>query len=150
MGRKEVAEGERKGLILVSKLRLSCPLSAEFVLGVVLVQQFDVREGEVAALAVTFALPLAVHVYFGHLHHVAHLGRERREKGREFSSKESQRHIKNNRNRCPLKPNVAGTCLRAHSSFQTFIRSFCFCPFYVSVKYQKQSSSDLLHYFLTF
>ena len=57
-----------------------CPLSAEFVLGVVLVQQFDVREGKVATFAFTFALPLAVHVYFGHRHHIAHLGREGRER----------------------------------------------------------------------
>lgn len=57
---------------------LSRPLSAELVLGVVLVQQFDVREGEVTALAFTLALPLAVHIDFGHLHPVAHLGRERR------------------------------------------------------------------------
>lgn len=68
----------RKGLILVSKLQLGGPLSAELVLGVVLVQQFDVCEGEVATFAFTFTLPLAVHVYFGHLHHVAHLGKERR------------------------------------------------------------------------
>lgn len=78
--KQEGREGVRKGLILVSKLRLSCPLSAEFVLGVVLVQQFDVCEGEVATLAFTFTLPLAVHVYFGHLHNVVHLGREGREK----------------------------------------------------------------------
>lgn len=57
----------------MSKLQPGSPLSAELVLGVVLVQQFDVREGEVAALAFTFAFPLAVHVDFGHLHHVAHL-----------------------------------------------------------------------------
>lgn len=44
-----------------------------------LVQQFDVREGEVTTFAFTFALPLAVHIYFGHLHSVAHLGREREE-----------------------------------------------------------------------
>lgn len=49
------------------------PSSAQFVLGAVLVQQFDVRERKVAMLAFTFALPLAVHVDFGHLHHVAHL-----------------------------------------------------------------------------
>lgn len=72
--------------MLVSRLWLSRPLSAEFVLGAVLVQQFDVREGEVATFAFTFALPLAVHVYFGHLHHVAHLPRER-EGVRELSSK---------------------------------------------------------------
>lgn len=47
-----------------------------------LVQQFDVREGEVTAFAFTFALPLAVHIYFGHLHRVAHLGRERRDSQR--------------------------------------------------------------------
>lgn len=63
----------RKDLILVSRLRRGRPLSAEFILGVVLVQQFDVCEGKVATFAFTFALPLAVHVYFGHLHHVAHL-----------------------------------------------------------------------------
>lgn len=67
----------------MSKLRLGSPLSAEFVLGVVLVQQFDVCEGEVASLPFTFALPLAVHVYFGHLHHVAHLRRDGREERRE-------------------------------------------------------------------
>lgn len=128
----------------MSKLRLSRPLSAELVLGVVLVQQFDVREGEVAALAVTFALPLAVHVYFGHLHHVAHLGREWREKGREFSSGESPCHIHNNWNRRPLESIAAGTRLRAYSSSQTFIRSFCCCPFYVTVKYQQQSGSDAI------
>lgn len=52
-----------------------CLISAEFVLrvGVVLVDQFDVREGEVAPLAFAFALPLAVDVDFGHLHHIAHL-----------------------------------------------------------------------------
>lgn len=71
----------RKGLILVSRLRPGRPPSAQFILCVVLVQQFDVREGKVAALAFTFTFPLAVHVYFGHLHHIAHLGRE----GREFS-----------------------------------------------------------------
>lgn len=65
--------GVRKGLILVSRLRPGCPLSAELVLCVVLVQQFDVREGKVATFAFTFTLPLAVHVYFGHLHHIAHL-----------------------------------------------------------------------------
>lgn len=78
----DVREGERvsvwnrkegKGLILVSRLWPGCPLSAEFVLGVVLVQQFDVCEGKVASFAFTFTLPLAVDVYFGHLHHVAHL-----------------------------------------------------------------------------
>lgn len=63
----------RKDLILVSRLWPGCPLSAEFFLGVVLVQQFDVREGKVASLAFTFPLPLAVDVYFGHLHHIAHL-----------------------------------------------------------------------------
>lgn len=52
------------------------PLSAEFILGVVLVQQFDVCEGKVATFAFTFTLPLAVHVYFSHFHHVAHLERE--------------------------------------------------------------------------
>lgn len=67
----------------MSKLQLGSPLSAEFVLGVVLVQQFDVCEGEVATLAFTFALPLAVHVYFGHLHHVAHLRGDGREERRE-------------------------------------------------------------------
>lgn len=72
--------GVRKGLILVSRLRPGCPLSAEFVLGVVLVQQFDVCEGKVATFAFTFTLPLAVHVYFGHHHGIAHLGREGREK----------------------------------------------------------------------
>lgn len=72
----------RKGLILVSRLRPGCPLSAEFILGVVLVQQFDMCEGKVATFAFTFTLPLAVHIYFGHLHHIAQLGRERRdEKG---------------------------------------------------------------------
>lgn len=71
---EEEEEGEvRKGLILVSMLRPGCPSSAELVLGVVLVQKFDVREGKVAALAFTFTLPLAVHVYFGHLHQVTHL-----------------------------------------------------------------------------
>lgn len=70
---------ERKALMLVSRLRPGCPLSAELVLGVVLVQQFDVCEGKVATFAFTFALPLAVHVDFGHLHHIAHLGREGRE-----------------------------------------------------------------------
>ena len=60
----------------MSRLRPGRPLSAELVLGVVLVQQFDVREGKVATFAFTFTLPLAVHVDFGHLHHVAHLGRE--------------------------------------------------------------------------
>lgn len=74
--------GARKDLILVSRLRPGCPLSAELVLGVVLVQQFDVCEGKVAALAFTFALPLAVDVDFGHLHHVAHL-EEARERGRD-------------------------------------------------------------------
>ena len=67
-----------KGLILVSRLRPNCPLSAEFVLGIVLVQQFDVCEGKVATFAFTFPLPLAVHVNFGHLHHIAHLGKEGR------------------------------------------------------------------------
>lgn len=71
----------REGLILVSRMRHGCPLSAEFILGVVLVQQFDVCEGKVATFAFTFTLPLAVHVYFGHLHHVAHLRREQRQKG---------------------------------------------------------------------
>lgn len=82
----EVRGGKKnnnQGLILVSKLRLGSPLSAEFVLGVVLVQQFDVCEGEVAVLAFTFALPLAVHVYFGHHHHVAHLRRDGREERHE-------------------------------------------------------------------
>lgn len=82
-GRERGKGGVRKGLMLVSRLRPGSPLSAELVLGVVLVQQFDVREGKVATLAFTFALPLAVHVYFGHLHHVAHLGREGREERRE-------------------------------------------------------------------
>ncbi|MEQ2157853.1 hypothetical protein GOODEAATRI_006102 [Goodea atripinnis] len=63
----------RKGLIPVSRWWSGCPPSAQFILGVVLVQQFDVRERKVAMLAFTFALPLAAHVYFGHLHHVAHL-----------------------------------------------------------------------------
>lgn len=49
-----------------------------------LVQQFDVREGEVTTFAFTFALPLAVHIYFGHLHSVAHLGRERRGRHDEY------------------------------------------------------------------
>lgn len=72
--RVSVREGEvRKGLILVSRLLPGCSLSAELILGVVLVQQFDMREGKVAALAFTFTLPLAVHVYFGHLHQVPHL-----------------------------------------------------------------------------
>lgn len=44
-----------------------------------LVQQFDMREGKVAALAFAFPLPLAVHVDFGHLHHVPHLHRKRGE-----------------------------------------------------------------------
>lgn len=81
----EVGGGKKnnQGLILVSKLRLGFPLSAEFVLGVVLVQQFDMCKGEVATLAFTFALPLAVHVYFGHLHHVAHLRRDGREERHE-------------------------------------------------------------------
>lgn len=73
-------KGVGKGLILVSKLQLGGPLSAELVLGVVLVQQFDVCEGEVATFAFTFTLPLAIHVYFGHLHPVAHLGKDRRKK----------------------------------------------------------------------
>lgn len=63
----------RKGLTLVSWSLPSCPLSAQIVLGTVLVQQFDVCEGKVATFAFTLPLPLAVHVNFGHLHHVAHL-----------------------------------------------------------------------------
>lgn len=51
--------------------------SAQFILGGVLVQQPDVREGEVAALALALALPLAVHIDLGHLHHVAHLHGEK-------------------------------------------------------------------------
>lgn len=51
-----------------------------------LVQQFDVREGEVTTFAFTFALPLAVHIYFGHLHSVAHLGRERRGRHDEYAA----------------------------------------------------------------
>lgn len=68
----------RKDLILVSRLRPGCPLSAELFLGAVLVQQFDVCERKVATFAFTLPLPLAVHVYFGHLHHVTHLGEEER------------------------------------------------------------------------
>lgn len=75
---KEMREGVKKDLILVSRLWPGCPLSAEFFLGAVLVQQFDVCEGKVATFAFTFPLPLAVHVYFGHLHHVAHLWEEGR------------------------------------------------------------------------
>lgn len=66
----------RECITLVSRLRPGCPFSAEFVIGVVLVHQFDVCEGKVATFAITFTLPLAVHIYFGHLHHVAHLERE--------------------------------------------------------------------------
>lgn len=66
--------GGRRGLITsVQGSGAGGPLSAELVLGVVLVQQFDVCEWEVAPFAFTFALPLPVHVDFGHLHHVAHL-----------------------------------------------------------------------------
>lgn len=72
--------GVRQRLILVSSGR-GRPLSAQLVLSVVLVQQFDVREGKVATFAFTFALPLAVHVDFGHLHQVAHLWWEAERKG---------------------------------------------------------------------
>lgn len=71
-------EGEGGSNTSVQNLQLSRPLSAEFILRVVLVQQFDVREGEMTTFAFTFTLPLAVHIYFGHLHCVAHLRRERR------------------------------------------------------------------------
>lgn len=54
------------------------PISAQLVVGVVLVQQFDVREGKVATLAFALPFPLAIHVYFGHLHHVAHLQKRKR------------------------------------------------------------------------
>lgn len=47
-----------------------------------LVQQFDVCEGKVATLSFTFPLPLAIYIYFGHLHHVAHLWRKGRERVR--------------------------------------------------------------------
>lgn len=77
----------RKGLVLVSKWWSGGPPSAQFVLGAVLVQQLHVRERKVAMLSFTFALPLAIHVYFGHLHHVAHLGGRKREH-------EEQKHVK--------------------------------------------------------
>ena len=47
--------------------------SAELLLWVVLVQQLDVCEGEVAVLAFTLALPLAVDIDLGHRHLVANL-----------------------------------------------------------------------------
>lgn len=74
-------EGGEAGSNTSVQLAPSRPLSAEFVFRVVLVQQFDVCEGKVATFAFTFTLPLAVHVYFGHLHHITHLGRDGREKG---------------------------------------------------------------------
>lgn len=39
----------------------------------VLFQQSDVGEGEVASFALALALPLAVHVDLGHFYHVSHL-----------------------------------------------------------------------------
>lgn len=46
------------------------------VVGVVLFQQSNVGEGEVASFALTLALPLAVHVDLGHFYRVAHLQSE--------------------------------------------------------------------------
>lgn len=59
-----------------------------------LVQQFDVCEGEVTTFAFTFALPLAVHIYFGHLHSVAHLGRERRGRYDEYVMNSADRIVR--------------------------------------------------------
>lgn len=47
--------------------------SAEVVLGVVAVEQPNVREREVTPPALALTLPLAIDVDLGHLHHVAHL-----------------------------------------------------------------------------
>ena len=54
-----------------------CPLSAHVVLGVIMVQQLNMCEGEVASFALALALPLAVHIDLCHLHHVAHLQEEK-------------------------------------------------------------------------
>ena len=48
-------------------------LSAQFLLCALLIQQFDVCEGKMASFSFTLAFPLAVHIDFGHFHHVAHL-----------------------------------------------------------------------------
>lgn len=60
-----------------------CPISAEFILRDMLVQQFDVCEGKVATFSFTFPLPLAIHIYFGHLHCITHLKRRKKESERE-------------------------------------------------------------------
>lgn len=43
------------------------------VVGLLLFQQSNVSEGEVASFALTLTLPLAVHVDLGHFYRVAHL-----------------------------------------------------------------------------
>lgn len=47
------------------------------VVGLLLFQQSNVSEGEVASFALTLTLPLAVHVDLGHFYCVAHLQSER-------------------------------------------------------------------------
>lgn len=74
---KRIVEQEGR-VILVSKWWSGGPLSAELVLRVMVVQQFDVCEREVAPLSFAFPLPLTIDVDFGHLHHVAYLTEEKR------------------------------------------------------------------------
>ena len=50
-----------------------CVCVSALVLGVLVVQQPDMRKGKVASLALALALPLAVHVDLGHFYHVSDL-----------------------------------------------------------------------------
>lgn len=51
----------------------SAHVSSALVVWMRLFQEPDVGEGEMASFAFALTLPLAVHVYLGHFHHVSYL-----------------------------------------------------------------------------
>lgn len=78
-----MAERGRGGGRLAAVQATGAPVRfSALVVGVRLLQQSDVGEGEVAPFALALALPLAVHVDLGHLHHVAHLRSDNMEAGK--------------------------------------------------------------------
>ena len=66
-----MTEREKLQCVCVYVCKYTC--ASAFVLRLLLVEQADVCEGEMAFLALALSLPLAVHVDFRHRHHVAHL-----------------------------------------------------------------------------
>lgn len=73
-------EAERREVLRVP----GAPPFSALVVRLVLVQQSDVGEREVASFALAFALPLAVHVDLGHFHRVPHLLNNQKKKSLHF------------------------------------------------------------------